>query len=246
MQGEKKQTISGWMKCLARALQEQLGDDARTLMKHKELPQNLDDAALVTPIATKLDSMASVLKLEPVFSKSGKLKHKLATIAQHKITGVHVICPTSMECEDLNCKPFALAQDTQPKDIPKVTLIEGITIYKGVHVLSGKCSHCDAKYYADHEGINQASGRRNRIYLNSAKYMKVGQHTWVDCSFSNAVVNGMYSFHGSAAAYTDYWNNTFGQVNSEYSAKLDHRHIWQAFVQESVLPGNTCSTSSNM
>ena len=47
-------------------------------------------------------------------------------------------------------------------------------------------------------------------------------------------MNGMYSFHASAAAYTDYWNNTFGQVNLEYSAKLDHKHIWQAFVQESV------------
>jgi len=44
----------------------------------------------------------------------------------------------------------------------------------------------------------------------------------------------MYSFHASAAAYTDYWNNTFGHVNLEYSAKLDRRHIWQAFVQESV------------
>ena len=122
-----------------------------------------------------------------------------------------------MECEDLNCKPFALAQNTPPWDIPKVTLIKGITIHKNVHVLSGKCSHCDAKYYADHEGIHQASGRRNRIYLNSAKYLKVGQHTWVDCTFSNAVVNGMYSFHGSAAAYTQYWNNTFGQVNLELS-----------------------------
>ena len=73
----------------------------------------------------------------------------------------------------------------------------------------------DAKYYADHEGIHQASGRTNRIYLNSAKYIKVGQHTWVDHIFSNAVVNGMYSFHGSATAYTEYWNNTFGQVNLE-------------------------------
>ena len=219
---------------MARALQEHLGSNAKTLLKHKELPQNLDDGALVTPIATKLDSMASVLKLEPVFSKSGKLKKKLATISQHEITAVHVICPASMECEDLNCKPFALAQDTHPRDIPKVTLIKGITIHKNVHVLSGKCSHCDAKYYADHEGIHQASGRRNRIYLNSAKYIKVGQHTWVDRTFSNAVVNGMYSFHGSAAAYTEYWNNTFGQVNLECTAKLNRKHIWQAFVQESV------------
>ena len=97
-----------------------------------------------------------------------------------------------------------MSQDTHARDISKVTLIKGTTIFKDVHVLSGKCSHCDAKYYADHEGINQASGRRNRIYLNLAKYIKIGQRVWVDRSFSNAVVNGMYSFHGSAAAYTDY------------------------------------------
>ena len=234
VQGEKKQTTSGWMKSLARALEERLGSKAKTLVKHKELPQISDDNALVISMATKLDSMASVLKLEPGFSKTGKLKNKLAIVSQHEITAVYVICPASIECEDLNCKPFALAQDTQTRDISKVTLIKGTIIHKEVHVLSGKCSHCDAKYYADHEGINQASGRRNRIYLNSAKYIKIGQRVWVDRSFSNAVVNGMYSFHASAAAYTDYWNNTFGQVDLEQPIKLNRRHIWQAFVQESV------------
>ncbi len=44
----------------------------------------------------------------------------------------------------------------------------------------------------------------------------------------------MYSFHASAAAYTEYWNNTFGQIDLEHSAKLDRKHIWQAFVQESI------------
>ena len=234
VQGEKNQTTSGWMKSLARALEERLGSKAKTLIKHKELPQIVDDNALVIPISTKLDLMASALKLEPVFSKSGRLKNKLAFISHHEITAVHVICPASIECEDLNCKPFALSQDTHARDISKVTLIKGSTIHKGVHVLSGKCSHCDAKYHADHEGINQASGRRNRIYLNLAKYIKIGQRVWVDHSFSNAVVNGMYSFHASAAAYTDYWNNTFGQVDLEHSIKLNRKHIWQAFVQESV------------
>jgi len=62
------------VKSLARALEECLGSNAKTLLKHKELPSNSDNDALITPIATKLDSMASVSKLEPVFSKSGKLK----------------------------------------------------------------------------------------------------------------------------------------------------------------------------
>jgi len=91
-----------------------------------------------------------------------------------------------------------------------VTLIKGTTIHKQVYVLNGKCSHCDASYYADYEGLNQTSGQRNKLYLNSAKYIKIGQTRWVDRSFSTAVVNGMYSFHASAAAYTEYWNNTFG------------------------------------
>ena len=232
--GEKKQTVSGWMKALARALEEHLGSKIKTLMKHKELPQTLDDDTFTIPIAIKLDIMANLLNLMPGFSKSGKLKNKLATVSQHKIAAVHIICPASIECEDMNCKPFALAQNTRSRDIPKVTLIKGTAIYKRVPVLSGKCSHCDANYYADHEGLNQTSGRRNKIYLNSAKYIKVGHHIWVDRPFSNAVVNGMYSFHASAAAYTDYWNNTFGQVNLEYSAKLNRHHIWQAFVQESI------------
>ncbi len=55
--------------------------------------------------------------------------------------------------------------------------------------------------------------------------MKIGHHIWVDRSFSAAIVNGMYSFHASAAAYTEYWNNTFGQIDLERFAKLDRRHI---------------------
>ena len=233
IQGERKETSSGWIKILARALEDCLGSDAKTLMKHKEIPQNLVNNALITPIAMKLDGMASVLKLEPGFSKSCKVKHRLATVSHYEIAAVHVICPASIECEDINCQPLALHQSTSLRDIPKVTLIKGTTIHNQVYVLTGKCSHCDANYHADHESLNQVSGKRNRLLLNSAKYMKIGHHIWVDRSFSAAIVNGMYSFHASAAAYTEYWNNTFGQIDLERFAKLDHRHIWQTFVQES-------------
>ena len=113
VQGERKDTSSGWIKTLARAVEDRLGTDAKTLMKHKEIPQDLNDNALITPIAAKLDKMASVLKLEPVFSKSGKIKQKLATISHQNITAVHVICPASYECEDTNCQPLALHQDTR-------------------------------------------------------------------------------------------------------------------------------------
>ena len=72
------------------------------------------------------------------------------------------------------------------------------------------------------------------MYLNSAKYLKVGQALWVDRSFSQGVLNGIYSFHASAAAYTDYWNNSFGNNQLVQHKRITRRQVWQAFVQESI------------
>lgn len=44
----------------------------------------------------------------------------------------------------------------------------------------------------------------------------------------------MYSFHASAASYTEFWNNSFWSHHQGDCSKLSHQHIWQAFVQESV------------
>ena len=41
----------------------------------------------------------------------------------------------------------------------------------------------------------------------------------------------MYSFHASAAAYTDFWNNSYSESST---GKITRRQIWQAFVQESI------------
>jgi hypothetical protein len=46
-------------------------------------------------------------------------------------------------------------------------------------------------------------------------------------------MNGVYHFHASTAAYTAFWNNTFGNESSP-SSKVSHRQIWHAFVQESI------------
>ena len=64
--------------------------------------------------------------------------------------------------------------------------------------------------------------------------MKIGRNIWVDRIFSGAVLNGMYSFYASAAAYTDFWNNSFWKNQLGKSKRISHCHIWQAFVQESV------------
>ncbi|KAF8240964.1 hypothetical protein L208DRAFT_1230032, partial [Tricholoma matsutake] len=81
------------------------------------------------------------------------------------------------------------------------------------------------------------------LYLNSAKYLKVGQSVWVDQVFSNAVVNAMYSFHASASAYTEFWNNSFGKTQQHGFHQLSCRQIWQAFVQESIC---TIAASADM
>jgi len=54
----------------------------------------------------------------------------------------------------------------------------------------------------------------------------------VDRVFSNALLSGMYNFHASANAYTQFWNDSFGAVS--IPCKLSRRQIWQAFVQESI------------
>jgi hypothetical protein len=224
--GEMKQMSSGWIRTLARSLQSRLKTDTNQLYKDT---MDFDQDDVVLRLTTKLDALINVLKLDP-FSKSGKLKKKIKTISHDEITAVHVICPLSMECEDIECDPRALQQVTRYRDIPRVTLIKGTSIYQDVAVVSGKCPRCETIYYADHESICRDTDNPSKVYLNTAKYLKLGQSVWVDRVFSNAVVNGMYSFHASAAAYTEFWNNSY----SKPTTRIARRLIWQAFVQESI------------
>ena len=80
----------------------------------------------------------------------------------------------------------------------------------------------------------KSDGRYTRVYLNSAKYLKIGQGLWVDRVFSNAVVNAMFSFHASTSAFKEFWNNSFHNHQQGNSKKLSYCQIWQAFVQESI------------
>ena len=111
-----------------------------------------------------------------------------------------------------------------------------ILTHDGVHVLSGKCTKCDTKYYADHESSKYPGvvAERRRFYLNSAKYLEVGQSLWVDQSFSGAVINATYSFHISSAAFAEFWNDSFWSIQETSSRKLSQRQVWHAFVQESI------------
>ena len=115
-----------------------------------------------------------------------------------------------------------------------MTLIKGSEIYENVQVLTGYCPSCQTKYLADHECVLQNDDRHTRVYLNSAKYLKVGQSLWVDRAFSNTVLNGMYSFHASASAFTEFWNNSSWSIHGGNAKKITRRQVWQSFVQESI------------
>ena len=87
-----------------------------------------------------------------------------------------------------------------------VTLIKGQTVYQDVPVLTGKCTNCKTLYAADHERFEDTSTIQNtfkRVYLNSAKYLKIGQSIWADHGFAMAAINAIYNFHASASAFSD-------------------------------------------
>ena len=165
-----------------------------------------------------LDGLAKLLNLYP-YNSDGEFQGKLKAVSYKSIKAAQVICPVSITCETASCNPRSLLQNMRLRDIPRVTLIKDSEIHENVQVLTGYCPSCDTTYHADHERV-QEENRHTRVYLNSAKYLKVGQSLWVDCIFSNAVVNGMYSFHASASAFTEFWNNSSWQFHEGNAKKI--------------------------
>jgi hypothetical protein len=232
--GENHSSNSGWLKCLARALQEKLEEGNTKLFKKYERDQ-LSDKEKIDGVTQKVDGLAKLLKLYP-YDSDGQFQGKIKAVSYKSIKAAQVICPISFTCETASCNPRSLLQNTRLRDIPRVTLIKGSEIYENVQVLTGYCPSCQTTYHADHERVLpvQEEDKHTRVYLNSAKYLKVGQSLWVDRVFSNAVVNGMYSFHASASAFTEFWNNTSLRFQEGNAKKITRRQVWQAFVQESV------------
>ncbi|KAF8225750.1 hypothetical protein L208DRAFT_1504223 [Tricholoma matsutake] len=190
-------------------------------------------------LPANLQVWRSLLHLHP-YNANEQYQGKLQPISNKSIQPALVICPNAMECQTLACKSCSLHQFTPIQDIPHVTLIKDATIHDNVPILTGLCNVCNTKYKADYKrGVENEGGNRfSRLYLNSAKYLKVGWGLWVDQSFSQAVLNGLYSFHASAGGYTKYWNNSFWKQLVQFK-KVTQCHVWQAFVQESM-----CSIAS--
>ena len=106
------------------------------------------------------------------------------------------------------------------------------SLFANAYVVPGKCPKCSHIYYANHDHIPGQIPMH--IFSNSAKYLKVGQSVWVDRVSSNSVLAGMYHFHGSATAYTAFWNSSFWENQKNITNPITHQHIWQTFIQESI------------
>lgn len=150
LEGEYKIEASGWIRALARALKDHLQSSSNTLLIQTERDQNFSNNDCIKCLGLKLDALAKVLSLYPSFTKDKAIK-KPKAISHDEIKPVLVICPESIVCEDLSCKPWSLRQISNPRDIPKVTLIKGVNMYSNVSVLTGQCSQCESTYMADHE-----------------------------------------------------------------------------------------------
>jgi hypothetical protein len=225
--------ITRWITTLATAIINHLGVSANEeLIKEEDCPEIGENKTLSHLVSKQLSDLGTLLNLSSC-DKDGTYRGRTKTISYTAITGVQIICPHTDRCTTKSCIPRSLVQATNTIDIPSVTLIKRNTIYKNALVMAGKCNTCQSRYYADHERyFDEADQIWNCVYLNSAHYLKIGQNTWVDREFSNAVISGMYSFHGSASAYADFWNNSY--VNPQDSFQMTRRLVWQAFVHESI------------
>lgn len=223
--GEISSATTGWINCLSREILQRVmarGEDILTRLEASP------DDKLILQVSLKLEALAKLLNLHP-YSKKGKFMGKLKPVSHNDISPVHIICPNSIVCESMSCNPRSLLQHTKIRDIPLVTLIKNFVSYEQVPLLSGHCPNCKTVYYADHETTpTQHEDKSDRVYLNSAVYIKIGQSLWVDRLFTSAVLGGIYNFHASAATYAEFWNMSFE------SPKVARRQIWQAFVQESL------------
>ena len=233
--GENRTAASGWMNSLARALKKSITENQGQPLKMKLVDKDMDEEQETKALSLKLDGLSRILTLHP-YSDDGEFQGKLQPVSHQLIEPVHVICPNSMECDTKRCKGRSLLQTTATRDVPQVTLIKDNRIYDNVSVLTGQCSKCKTKYFADHVRSVENSKERHysNLYLNSAKYVKVGQSIWVDRLFGTGVLNAMYSFHASAAAYTEYWNNSIWRHQEVEAKRITRRQVWQAFVQESI------------
>jgi len=203
---EKSTSATGWIRNLGVAVKKRLDEDQSPLLKESDIDQAGSEEKETIAVGMKMDALARVLGLCPI-NKAGGFKGKLRPVSQKQIQPVYTLCPNAATCHTASCNQATLYQHTRPKDVPLVRLIKNFGVFDEVPVYSGHCKVCNTTYYADHERAStEIEGNHERLYLNSAKYIKIGQQLWVDRAFTRAVLDGMYTFHASAAAYSEFWN----------------------------------------
>jgi len=190
----------------------------------KNYLSNLDNDQRNSAIAIKLNSLYKLLDLSP-YDNEGVFHQSRHKQVRKEIEPAYVISPTSMQCQTQSCKGQSFHINTRDHDILRATLIKRSKIYEEVHVLSGKCPWCKTIYYADHEtsaliDTDGGDDSGTKVYLNNAKYLKVGQSVWVDRVFSGGVINGIYHFHASSSAFAEFWNDTFWSSQKTQSRKI--------------------------
>jgi len=227
---EQPKPLSAWIRSLSQQLYFAIPSSFQSTLISGPT-QTTSQPKSVLAFAKKLDQFITLLGLSPY--ENNIFKGELQVVSQNPIQPVHLICPINMECTTLACQSHFLKLNTRSRDIPLVTLLQGSAVITNAAVLTAECTSCKSLYTADTKRYYQSPNAkvRTNLYLNPARYLQVRSNTWAAWSFSNAVINGMQSFHASANSYMQYWNNSFGTM---HNLELNRRHIWQAFVQEST------------
>ncbi|KAF9490882.1 hypothetical protein BDN71DRAFT_1521275 [Pleurotus eryngii] len=232
-QASQQQESTSWMAALVCTVKAKLFDSGFiSLFTTDDLWTSRSEQQQITLAGKKLSRFSCSLSLAS-HSSIGNFKSKLRPISMTSIQPIILITPIVMACPTFDCNDHSLTQDLWECDISHVTLLKGSQCLEKVPVLAGRCSSCNLLYWADHEWFTQNNGDDLCLYLNNAKYLKVGKSVWVDCTVSEAIVNANYSFHASTAAITKFWNFSFVKPNGG-TFKLGHQQVWKAFVEESI------------
>ena len=96
---ERLQMISGWLKALARALDEKLGQDTGQLF---QTTANLNNDQRNSAIAIKLNSLYKLLDLSP-YDNEGVFHQSRYKQVRKEIEPAYVISPTSIQCQTQSC-----------------------------------------------------------------------------------------------------------------------------------------------
>ncbi|KAH6918845.1 hypothetical protein BKA70DRAFT_1416837 [Coprinopsis sp. MPI-PUGE-AT-0042] len=166
-----------------------------------------------TTLSTSLVNLAKLLHLNP-YDKYDLLVNECKPIDLSSVEPSLAIVSKSYECQNQHCRRYSLFPHMKKEEIAQVTLIKGARLY----------SHAFDK----------------KTFINDALYLKIGNSRWGDRVFTQSVCNAIYSFHASAQAFTEYFNNSHSNTSSSFaslhptSTLITRRHSWQAFMQESL------------